>query len=90
MDQLGALVGWFKTPWVIALVVGVIMYYLNSQCFITKTNMKDKLPINSQRLSALKNAVYLMAILSVILYAYKFVEDPMEKQYQYMKGLPPF
>lgn len=84
------IIGWFKTPWVAAIIVGLVLYYLDSQNFITKTNIKDKLPISGQRKSSIKKAIYLMIILSIVLYAYKFIEDPMEKQYQYSGGMPPF
>ena len=41
--KLNKLISWFKTPWVIGIIVGVVFYYLNSQNFITKQNIKEKI-----------------------------------------------
>jgi hypothetical protein len=80
----------FKTPVVIALVIAGICYYLSSRNFTTKDNLKDKIPLKNQRSSAIKNALYILIILVVILYVFKYAGQSVDVKYQYTGGLPPF
>lgn len=84
------LISWFKTPWIIGAIIAGVVYYLSSQNFITKDNLKDKIQLKSQRISAIKNAIYISIVVVVILYSYKYINDPIETQYQYVGGIPPF
>lgn len=84
---MSTILNWLRAPWLISAIVAGIVYKINSDNYVST----KIIPLNKQRMNNIKMSFYLMIILTVVMYIFKYIcgMDSGE-EYKYSGGAPPF
>jgi predicted permease len=83
---------WMKNPFIIAALIGLFVYYVNSTNYITKENIREKGSLKKQKSSNLKTAFYIFLISVLLLFIFRHaLKDAKQiNGGNMLSGYPPF
>jgi len=82
---------YLRNPFVCAAIIATITYYIYSNNYLTKSNVRDRFPVKCQRIANIKSALYIFLIAVIMLFIFRYSCIDCEEQHGGMlHGHPPF
>lgn len=88
---------YLKNPFVCAGIIAIATYYIFSNNYITRDNIRDRFPLKKQRTANIKCSLYVFLMCALVFFLFKYLTNDMamlgggEESTDYMYGgSPPF
>lgn len=83
---------YLKNPWICAGIVSILSFFIYSNNYISKKNIRERIGINSQRTMNLKSAIYVFIVVCITLFIFRYanLEYDESKSIPMLGGFPPF
>lgn len=82
---------YLKNPFVCAAIIAVVTYYVYSNNYLTKHNIRERFSLKCQRTANIKATLYIFLISVIMLFVFRYSSVEMEEQTGGMlHGHPPF
>jgi len=92
MSTQDKLLEYLKNPFVCASIISLLTYYIYSNNYICRSNIREKFPLKKQRTSNIKSTFYVFLVASLVLFLFRYAlyDSDESSGGTMLGGYPPF